>query len=503
MTSPVISDDPTPIDSDRPIELAPSEVEKEEPSFARTVGMTAAGLAFLGGAALLSNHFDGPKLLNKSLAATLIIFGMVGMLYHAARDTEQEVRRTYGYLGYASILLSLILTVANKSLLPYGALGLFSSLCFLSFFARNETDENWRRPVLIAMGGLGIVSVLALFWAVLFSPAFLVSGGLVLGLLGLGFVCNLIGQFGSTTDNGRLVATVLGASGLLMIVYSIIRSFSNPEGPPFFVPYGLILTVIGTIYVLTAIGILSDNPIVVMVRRELMTYFYSPIAYFVLLGMTGMGLLNFFGFVSALMREVPEPIVGRFIFDLAGIIAPICVVPVITMRLLSEEKRTGTYEVLMSVPISEVTVVLSKFLAALVFFMVIWIPWGIYLIGLQAELKDPFDYRPLISFGLALLFTGASFVSMGLFFSSLTRNQIIAAVLTLAGMLALTTLWIFRNSDIASPLWRTVFDKLCYLRVWDDSLSGQLPLHDLVLHASVTIFWLFLTVKSLETRKWN
>jgi ABC-type transport system involved in multi-copper enzyme maturation permease subunit len=425
------------------------------------------------------------------------------MLFHSARDGEQEVRRTYGLFALGLVLLSAILAISNKSIFPYGALGLFGALSFLSFFLRHETDDNWRKPFLLVLGGLGVAMVAFIFFGAFFKREFLVSSGLVMGLLGLGYLCVLMGQLGSGSDGARKVALALGGAGLAMLVYSIYRSTTNNTDTPFFVPVGIILMILGGIYLFTSIGLLSDIPLVVMTRREITSYFYSPIAYFALLGMTLIGMINFIIFLGSLYRGVQEPIVANFVLDIAGILAPIAIVPVITMRLFSEEKRSGTYEVLMSVPISELSVVLSKFIAGLMLFMLLWLPWGIYLIGLQSELDKPFDYRPLMSFMIALLFTGAGFVAMGLFFSSLTKNQIVAAVLTFVGMLAMTCFYIFQQSDLVGPLWKTVFDKLSYLRVWFTALGGQLPIHDLTLHASLAVFWLFLTVKSLEARKWN
>src|SRR5207253_8241291 len=187
------------------------------------------------------------------------------------------------------------------------------------------------------------------------------------------------------------------------------------------------------------------------------------------------------------------------------VVAVAFVVPVITMRLLSEEKRTGTLEVLLTAPVSETTTVISKFLAALIFFMVIWIPWGLFLVALRVEGGQPFDYRPLISFFIALLFSGAGFLSMGLFFSSLTRNQIASAVLTLMGMLILIGVYFVQFSSLVPPSspWFSVLTYASYIDLWINSLKGKLPARALLFHLSATIFWLFLTVKVLEARKWK
>jgi ABC-type transport system involved in multi-copper enzyme maturation permease subunit len=181
----------------------------------------------------------------------------------------------------------------------------------------------------------------------------------------------------------------------------------------------------------------------------------------------------------------------------------IFVVPVLTMRLLSEERRTGTLEVLLTAPLDETTVVLSKFFAALIFFLVLCLPWGLFLVGLRVQGGEPFDYRPLLSFFIALAATGAGFLSMGLFFSSLTRNQIAAAVLTFVGMVALTLVYFLQTDLPLSSTAKVFLNYTSYLELWRDSLGGTLSPRYLIFHISAAIFWLFLTVKVLEARKWS
>ena len=185
----------------------------------------------------------------------------------------------------------------------------------------------------------------------------------------------------------------------------------------------------------------------------------------------------------------------------------ICIVPVITMRLMSEEKRTGTLEVLLTAPVGETSVALSKFVAAFLFFLATWVPFGLLLLALRIEGGKPFDYRPLLSFFVGLCFTGAGFVSMGLFFSSLTRNQIISGILTLVGMVALTLIFLFnmmlqRLKGPDTP-WATVLTHISYLDIWVDTTDGKLVPRLLLFYFSMTIAWLFLTVKVLEARRWT
>ena len=175
----------------------------------------------------------------------------------------------------------------------------------------------------------------------------------------------------------------------------------------------------------------------------------------------------------------PEPMIMGFLLSWFALLCLLIAVPVLTMRLLSEEHRTGSLEVLLTAPLDELHVVLSKFLAVLVFFMLIWLPWGVCLVALRIEGGQPFEYRPLLSFYLMWLFSGAAFVSMGLFFSSLTRNQIIAAVLTFMGMLLLTSVY-FLAGMVESPRggtggmshWMPILTHVSYIELWISSLAG-------------------------------
>src|SRR5262249_1622991 len=142
---------------------------------------------------------------------------------------------------------------------------------------------------------------------------------------------------------------------------------------PFFIPNGLLLLFLGVVYGAVALGIVSDSKLVVLTRRELAAYFTSPVAYIVMLGLSLLGGLSYWIFVGAIYRGAVryEPIIINYFGDIPLVVV-LFVVPAITMRLFAEEKRTGTYEVLMCAPVKEPTVVLSKYIACLIFFMMLW-----------------------------------------------------------------------------------------------------------------------------------
>src|SRR5205823_1040340 len=141
-------------------------------------------------------------------------------------------------------------------------------------------------------------------------------------------------------------------------------------------------------YAGVAIGLSSDNRLAVLTRRELASFFYSPIAYIVFFAFVICAWFGFTQYVSFLFppaspfdpgggRMVPEPIVSFYILNWWPLISGIFLgVPLLTMRLMSEEQRTGTLEVLFTAPVTESMVVLSKFFAAFIFFFVALSPWG-------------------------------------------------------------------------------------------------------------------------------
>src|SRR5262249_26127636 len=154
------------------------------------------------------------------------------------------------------------------------------------------------------------------------------------------------------------------------------------------------------------------------------------------------------------------------------------------MRLFSEERRSQTLEVLMTAPLGETPVVLSKFFAVLIIYLLCWLPYGLYLIALRAE-GGPFDYRPLISFFIGLTCSGAGALAMGVCFSSLTRHQLAAFVVSVMGMIVLTMFHIVKEV-IFRGVGKTadVLTYCSYIDVWSTSLQGHVSLADVMFHIS-------------------
>ena len=502
-------------------EQAPSALSDDQSSFARTVGMTGLFAVLIGVLILILNAANAklPFELGNNVGFAGIVVGMAMMFFHAARDPDELVRRLYGFVGglglpLAGVILSLLplaISAAKDApegggpkpivslFFPFGWACFLAGLFFLMPFCRNETDPAQRKYGLLGLGGFGAtLALLACRRAV--RPGARADLGTVLSLLGLAYLCAFIGQLGGGDGDGYRPAVVVGAVGALVFLGALGASLFARG---YFVPTGLILMALGMAYMLTSVLLVSDWQLVVLTRRELAAYFYSPVAYLVL-GMTTLiawiAYLSFWGDMEG-TQIVPEPVVARLLSGFWAIIPVLFIVPALTMRLLSEEKRTGTYEVLVCAPVSETPIVLSKVLAGLTMYLVTWTVWAAFLIALRMDNGKPYDYRPLISFALAITVSGAAFVAMGVFFSALTRNQIIAAVLTFGGMLVLV--FAYFASFIAGPQWQPVWSKVTFLFLWWESLEGRLHLRDVIIQLSMAVFWGYLAVKVLEARRWS
>ncbi|MBI2809050.1 MAG: ABC transporter permease [Planctomycetes bacterium] len=497
-------------------ERAPSIEREETPIFARVVALGGLFFVVLGTLAALAPNWQTRTIISPGLGLGLALAGLCPILYHAFVERDLQFRRLYGFLGLALILAGIVFRMmAFKGgyghwFFLFGVPGLSIGLVFLVAIIRNEPEAQFRALVLNFVGIVG--GVMILFTAVLsFRDADSLAGeGAILLLLALFYAGTYIGQQETDSQNGYYAALGLGSVGVLGVTAGLIRSLM-PEST-FLIPGGLILMGMSLVYISFAIGACTDWPVVIIARRELAAFFYSPIAYLVLIGLLLIGWFMFFWFVGEIIdsagpRAQPmfEPIIGRYVFGIFPVIVQIFVVPVMTMRLFSEEQRTGTLEVLMTAPVNEISVVLGKFLAAWIFYMLSWLPWWLFLVALRYVGGEEFDYRPALSFTAALAVISAGLLSMGLFFSSLTSNQIIAAVLTFVGMIMHLALYFLKWSQFVqegSPVYETL-TYLNFFDLWLDSLRGVVAPRFLVFHLSVAVFFFFATVKMLESRKWR
>jgi len=180
--------------------------------------------------------------------------------------------------------------------------------------------------------------------------------------------------------------------------------------------------------------------------------------------------------------------------------------PLLTMRLFAEERSSGTLEMLMTAPLYDWQVVLSKYLACLAFYVVLWLPTLVYLpILLSAETpQGRIDLMPVLSSYLGLFLAGAMFLALGLFVSSLVRSQMVAALISLFISLLFIVAAFWRpDMNTGSLAYQVLFFFSVPLHFQRDFSRGLVDTRHLVLYVSVTLFCLFLTVRSLESRRWR
>jgi ABC-2 type transport system permease protein len=510
-------------------ERAPSVMRSEGPALPRYVAIFSLMLITVGTASLLFRAADRPYLIPPALGFFMLAIGILGLVYHAFNEPDLQFRRVYGFVGGIGLLFIGVMlrvwphrSVVGALFLPYGALSLVLSLGFLLCFVRNETDVHIRRIALNLIGLAALANALTGFIGGMISESFLLQTGVLHLIFGLLFAAAYVGVEGVGTQRGYWAGVGIGIMGAALFLVAFGRSllpwlffrFDLAPRPPsaFFLPQGLILMYLGLEYFALYLGFCSDNKLVVLTRRELASFFCSPIAWMVFIGMGALAFGNYWIFLLEIFRSseggqfgggqgMPEPIFQSYVLSFPALIPMMFIVPVITMRMLSEEKRTGTLEVLLTAPVNEWHIVLAKFFAGLRIFLLSWYLWGLFFIPLRVESGQDFDYRPIITFLISLCAMGAGFIAMGLFFSSLTKHQIVAAILTFMVIFVSTMMFLlFRY--IPEGAWSFV-RSVTYIDLWWNGARGTIAPRLLVLHLSMAVFWLFLTTKVLEARKWS
>lgn len=229
--------------------------------------------------------------------------------------------------------------------------------------------------------------------------------------------------------------------------------------------------------------------------RELRAYFASPLAYVLsaaYLALSGV----FFGFDLYFSREASlRGIFVTFLFIL------LLLAPALTMRLLAEEQRMGTLELLLTAPVHDWQVVVGKFLGSLTMFLVMMVLPTLYYVVILATFGSP-DYGPLLTGYLGLILLGASFLAIGVFTSSLSQNQVIALFV---GLAILIVLWVADafSGIFGAGLLSDVAGHLSIAKHYSDFFRGVITTTDVVYAVSVIAVSLFLAVQVLQTRRWR
>jgi ABC-2 type transport system permease protein len=247
-------------------------------------------------------------------------------------------------------------------------------------------------------------------------------------------------------------------------------------------------------------------------KKELRLYFASPVAYVVgtfFLLISGWFFTQIF-FIYSLqsMQSMMNPMMAGGLnpteFIMRRVFANMSVVllffiPMLTMRLFAEEKRAGTIELLLTYPVRDGAVLLGKFLAALVLYALLLALTLLY--PAMVAYFGRIEWGAILTGYLGLLLLGATFLAVGVFISSLTESQIVAAFATFGVLLAF---WIIGwGADSATGPLRSVLQYVSISEHMENFGKGVIDTKDLVYYVIGIAFALFLTLRSLETKRWK
>jgi ABC-2 type transport system permease protein len=253
-----------------------------------------------------------------------------------------------------------------------------------------------------------------------------------------------------------------------------------------------------------------------IVEKEWRHYFGSPIAYVALMVWTLLfGIFFYFAF-SLFLRQsmmaaqqmefgggpkmsLNEWLIRPVMHNMA--VVALFLAPMLTMRLFAEEKRQGTIELLATAPITDLQIVLGKFLAAVGLYGLMILAGLVNLVLIWHYASTPPEWKPVLTGALALLLFGSCFIALGVFVSTLTRNQIVAGILSFCLFLGVWTLG-WAEDPSAGPVMRA----LAYLGVtthMEDMVKGVVDLKDVVFYLSFIGFGLFLAHQSVQSQRWR
>lgn len=240
----------------------------------------------------------------------------------------------------------------------------------------------------------------------------------------------------------------------------------------------------------------SMNHTLTIAKRELTSFFFSPIAY-VVLGLFGAGTFLFFCFSfepgqNASLRQTFGAMFWLMIF----------LVPGISMRTISEEFRAGTIETLMTSPISDAQVVIGKWLGAMGFLVALLSPVLVATILLSIFGKP--DYGPIATGLVGLLFVGGLYLAIGLLASAVTQHQLIAFLVTIFVILSLTVgMYMIQQVQWVGAQIKQAAFQINVNMQFEVFTKGIVDLGNIIYFVAGTVFFLFVTTKVLESRRWR
>lgn len=243
--------------------------------------------------------------------------------------------------------------------------------------------------------------------------------------------------------------------------------------------------------------------IVALTRRELGVYFVSPMAYVIVTCLMFIFGL-FFTYQARVSAEANQPFVYAGLFEIMSIMVAV-IAPLVTMRLLAEEKNRGTIETLMTAPVREAQVVLAKYLASLGFLLFLFLPTLAHAILVSKY--GTLDVSETFAGYLGLFLLAASLFSIGLFISSICTSQVTAGVLTFAVTLLLVFTAIVAGFIPQQAWWGkaavSVISTMNPFPYLLDFTRGIIDTRPIVYYLTLIVFFLFMAIRALESRRWR
>lgn len=250
--------------------------------------------------------------------------------------------------------------------------------------------------------------------------------------------------------------------------------------------------------------------------KEFKSYFYSPIGYVILALFTALTGVFFYLYLSSFVQAIFMDMIRAQQYRMAPqkfnvnlmLIRPyfwnialisLFTLPLITMRLYSEEKRLGTVELLYTTPITPTQIIIGKFLAGLAFYIVLLIPTMIFN-GLLFIYGNP-EFLSVLSGYIGLILLGSAFISVGLFISTTTENQIIAAI---GGFGLSLLLWVVGwGANFAGPTLKPILNYISIINHFEDFAQGVIDTEHLAYYILFCFFGLYISVKMIESVRWR
>ncbi len=247
-----------------------------------------------------------------------------------------------------------------------------------------------------------------------------------------------------------------------------------------------------------------------LLRRELQSFFFTLAGYFII---AAVALLNGVGFITLFFTlgndSFTEPVTAMYYSTLFFWLILLLISPVITMRLFALEKASGTFETLMTTPVGDLQVVLAKFTAAVLFYLISWLPLLAILAIVRhyASAAGALDAGTVGSMFIGIFMIGCLFLSVGCLASAITNSQVVAALVSFVlGTSLIALAYVAKSAQSSSALGHWQTQALSCFNLFDqmqDFARGVVDTRAVVFCLSATLMFLFLTLRVIESRRWK